>query len=98
MLGNSGLLDTPDAGQVILAGRDMGGLGDGPRTLARRRDLGFIYQFHHLLPEFSALENIVIPQLAAGVSAATLTAAIHHRPASCRHNAFYVLPQRTGSS
>ncbi len=65
----AGLLDTPDAGQVLLAGRDMGGLGDSARTLARGRDLGFIYQFHHLLPEFSALENIVIPQLAAGVSA-----------------------------
>jgi lipoprotein-releasing system ATP-binding protein len=70
----AGLLDTPDAGQVILAGRDMGGLGDSARTLARRQDLGFIYQFHHLLPEFSALENIVIPQLAAGVSAAAAKA------------------------
>ncbi len=66
----AGLLDTPDGGQVLLDGREMGGLGDTARTLARRRDLGFIYQFHHLLPEFSALENIVIPQLAAGVSAA----------------------------
>lgn len=65
----AGLLDTPDAGAVVLAGREMGGLGDSARTLARRQDLGFIYQFHHLLPEFSALENIVIPQLAAGVSA-----------------------------
>ena len=70
----AGLLDTPDAGQVALAGRDMGGLGDSARTLARRQDLGFIYQFHHLLPEFSALENIVIPQLAAGVSAAVAKA------------------------
>ncbi len=70
----AGLLDTPDAGQVILAGRDMGGLGDSARTLARRQDLGFIYQFHHLLPEFSALENIIIPQLAAGVSAAAAKA------------------------
>jgi lipoprotein-releasing system ATP-binding protein len=70
----AGLLDTPDAGQVVLAGRDMGGLPDGARTLARRQDLGFIYQFHHLLPEFSALENIVIPQLAAGVSAAAAKA------------------------
>ena len=70
----AGLLDTPDAGQVVLAGRDMGGLGDSARTLARRQDLGFIYQFHHLLPEFSALENIVIPQLAAGVSAAAAKA------------------------
>lgn len=63
----AGLLDTPDAGRVRLGGRDMGGLGDRARTEARRGDVGFIYQFHHLLPEFSALENIVLPQLANGV-------------------------------
>jgi lipoprotein-releasing system ATP-binding protein len=63
----AGLLDTPDAGSVVLSGRDMGGLPDRARTEARRADVGFIYQFHHLLPEFSALENIVIPQLANGV-------------------------------
>ncbi|MCA3437715.1 MAG: ABC transporter ATP-binding protein [Rhodobacter sp.] len=62
----AGLLDTPDAGQVRLAGRAMGGLGDRARTAARRAEVGFIYQFHHLLPEFSALENIVLPQLANG--------------------------------
>jgi lipoprotein-releasing system ATP-binding protein len=66
----AGLLDTPDAGAVILDGRDMGGLTDSARTLARRMQLGFVYQFHHLLPEFTALENIVIPQLAAGTSPA----------------------------
>jgi lipoprotein-releasing system ATP-binding protein len=66
----AGLLDTPDAGRVVLGGREMGGLGDRARTEARRGEVGFIYQFHHLLPEFSALENVVIPQLAAGVSAA----------------------------
>jgi lipoprotein-releasing system ATP-binding protein len=66
----AGLLDTPDAGRVVLAGRDMGGLGDKSRTETRRGDVGFIYQFHHLLPEFSALENIVIPQLANGASEA----------------------------
>lgn len=66
----AGLLDTPDAGQVRLAGRDMVGLSDRARTEARREDVGFIYQFHHLLPEFSALENIVIPQLANGWSEA----------------------------
>ncbi len=60
----AGLLDTPDAGQVRLAGRAMGGFGDRARTAARRAEVGFIYQFHHLLPEFSALENIVLPQLA----------------------------------
>jgi lipoprotein-releasing system ATP-binding protein len=62
----AGLLDTPDAGHVRLAGRTMEGLSDRDRTAARRGDVGFIYQFHHLLPEFSALENIVLPQLANG--------------------------------
>ncbi|MCA3449008.1 MAG: ABC transporter ATP-binding protein [Rhodobacter sp.] len=62
----AGLLDTADAGQVRLAGRAMEGLGDRARTAARRAEVGFIYQFHHLLPEFSALENIVLPQLANG--------------------------------
>jgi lipoprotein-releasing system ATP-binding protein len=63
----AGLLDVPDEGSVRLGGREMGGLSDRARTEARRGDVGFIYQFHHLLPEFSALENIVIPQLANGV-------------------------------
>ena len=63
----AGLLDTPDAGRVVLGGREMGGLGDRARTEARRGEIGFIYQFHHLLPEFTALENVVIPQLANGV-------------------------------
>jgi lipoprotein-releasing system ATP-binding protein len=62
----AGLLDSPDAGQVMLGGRAMGGLGDRARTAARRDEVGFIYQFHHLLPEFTALENIVLPQLANG--------------------------------
>lgn len=60
----AGLLDTPDSGQVELNGRDMHGLPDRARTEARRRELGFVYQFHHLLPEFSAAENIILPQLA----------------------------------
>lgn len=63
----AGLLDTPDQGSVALGGRNMVGLGDKARTEARRAEVGFIYQFHHLLPEFSALENVVIPQLANGV-------------------------------
>jgi lipoprotein-releasing system ATP-binding protein len=63
----AGLLDTPDQGSVALGGRNMVGLGDRARTEARRAEVGFIYQFHHLLPEFSALENVVIPQLANGV-------------------------------
>ncbi|MCU0901117.1 MAG: ABC transporter ATP-binding protein [Cypionkella sp.] len=66
----AGLLDTPDAGEVRLNGRVMNGLADRARTEVRRADVGFIYQFHHLLPEFSALENIVIPQLANGVAEA----------------------------
>jgi lipoprotein-releasing system ATP-binding protein len=66
----AGLLDTPDAGQVTLGGQDMTALSDRRRTEARRREVGFIYQFHHLLPEFSAVENIVLPQLANGVPAA----------------------------
>ena len=64
----AGLLDTPDAGHVRLAGQAMEGLPDRARTAARRSDVGFIYQFHHLLPEFSALENIVLPQLANGTA------------------------------
>ncbi len=63
----AGLLDTPDAGRVLLKGRDMTGLADRARTEARRAELGFVYQFHHLLPEFSAAENIVLPQLANAV-------------------------------
>lgn len=63
----AGLLDTPDEGLVRIAGRDMTRLSDRKRTAARRNDVGFIYQFHHLLPEFSALENIVLPQRANGV-------------------------------
>ncbi len=66
----AGLLDVPDAGAVRLGGREMGGLSDKARTEARRADVGFIYQFHHLLPEFTALENVVIPQLANGVDKA----------------------------
>ncbi|WP_296765890.1 ABC transporter ATP-binding protein [Sediminimonas sp.] len=62
----AGLLDRPDSGTVRVNGRDMGGLGDHHRTVARRRDIGFVYQFHHLLPEFSALENVMLPQLANG--------------------------------
>jgi lipoprotein-releasing system ATP-binding protein len=64
----AGLLDTPDTGEVALNGRSMTGLDDRTRTTARRREVGFVYQFHHLLPEFSATENLVLPQLADGVS------------------------------
>ena len=65
----AGLLDTADEGRVLLAGEDMTDLGDRRRTRARRDRVGFIYQFHHLLPEFSAAENIILPQLANGVVA-----------------------------
>lgn len=63
----AGLLDVPDNGSVLVAGQDVSGKGDGTRTSLRRQDVGFVYQFHHLLPEFTALENIVLPQLANGV-------------------------------
>lgn len=64
----AGLLDVADSGAVRIGGVDMVGKSDRARTIARRRDIGFVYQFHHLLPEFSALENIVLPQLANGAS------------------------------
>ncbi len=63
----AGLLDTPDRGTVAIGGEDLTKLGDRKRTAVRRNDVGFIYQFHHLLPEFTALENIVLPQLANAV-------------------------------
>jgi lipoprotein-releasing system ATP-binding protein len=64
----AGLLEAPDGGQVLVDGEDCARMGDARRTLVRRRKLGFVYQFHHLLPEFSALENVVVPQMIAGRS------------------------------
>lgn len=64
----AGLLETPNAGDVIIGGRNCGTLSDRARTAIRRKELGFIYQFHHLLPEFTALENVVLPQRIAGRS------------------------------
>jgi lipoprotein-releasing system ATP-binding protein len=64
----SGLLDTPDSGDVYLNGTAIEHTNDRRRTAARRQDIGFVYQFHHLLPEFSALENIILPQLANGTN------------------------------
>jgi ABC-type antimicrobial peptide transport system, ATPase component len=61
-----GLLDTCDMGTINFLGQDMQKASDMARTLIRRREIGFVYQFHHLLPEFSALENIVLPQLING--------------------------------
>src|SRR5262249_20778411 len=66
----AGLLERPDGGAVRIDGRDCGTLSDPHRTLLRRRALGFVYQFHHLLPEFSAVENVMLPQLIAGVARA----------------------------
>ena len=66
----AGLLDAADSGQLEIDGVNMCGLDGKARTVLRRQDIGFIYQFHHLLSEFSALENIVIPQLANNVAPA----------------------------
>jgi lipoprotein-releasing system ATP-binding protein len=62
----AGLLERPDQGEVLLDGSPCGTLGDRERTALRRKHLGFVYQFHQLLPEFSALENVMLPQLIAG--------------------------------
>jgi lipoprotein-releasing system ATP-binding protein len=64
----AGLLDTPDGGEVIVEGRPAGALPDRARTSIRRAKIGFVYQFHHLLGEFSALENVALPQMIAGRS------------------------------
>jgi lipoprotein-releasing system ATP-binding protein len=64
----AGLLDTPDTGTVEIDGTDLTGKRDATRTAVRRNGVGFIYQFHHLLPEFSAAENIILPQLANGIA------------------------------
>jgi lipoprotein-releasing system ATP-binding protein len=94
LLHTAGLLERPDGGEVLLAGRSCGGMSDSERTEIRRAQLGFVYQFHHLLPEFSALENVALPQLIAGVGKAKararaqellalvgLAARADHRPA-----------------
>ena len=64
----AGLLERPDGGDVVIGGRPAGRLSDSERTAIRRVQIGFVYQFHHLLGEFTALENIVIPQLIRGLS------------------------------
>jgi lipoprotein-releasing system ATP-binding protein len=89
----AGLLEKPDSGDVIIAGQNAGRLGDDGRTRIRRDNIGFVYQFHHLLPEFSALENVVIPQSIAGLKRRAaeararellamlgLSERVHHRP------------------
>ncbi len=64
----AGLLERAEAGEVVVGGRSAGTLDDDARTKIRREELGFVYQYHHLLPEFSALENVVVPQMIAGKS------------------------------
>ncbi len=90
----AGLLELPDGGDVAIDGTARGSLNDTQRTAIRRNTVGFVYQFHHLLPEFSALENVALPRMVAGEgkgaakSAAAelldrvgLTARATHRPA-----------------
>ena len=90
----AGLLERPDGGEARIGGVASGGLSDAQRTRLRRERLGFVYQFHHLLPEFSALENVMLPQMIAGVArrearprareliaAVGLEARAKHRPA-----------------
>lgn len=67
LLQMTGLLDKPTSGRVYIAGQDATGGDDETRTAMRRKFIGFVYQFHYLLPEFTALENVVIPQMIAGV-------------------------------
>ena len=64
----AGLLELPDCGEVRIVGRACGAMSDSERTALRRNEIGFVYQFHHLLPEFSALENVMLPQMIAGRS------------------------------
>jgi lipoprotein-releasing system ATP-binding protein len=64
----TGMLEKAVAGEIIIAGKTMTALGDDARTAVRRDTMGFVYQHHHLLPEFSALENVIIPQMIAGKS------------------------------
>ncbi len=90
----AGLLETPDTGRVVVNGRDCSRMSDDDRTRVRRMEMGFVYQFHQLLPEFSALENVAIPQLILGrrkseaqararelLEAMGLGERVHHRPA-----------------
>ena len=63
----AGLLDTPDDGNILLNGETLSLKSDERRTTIRRQDIGFVYQFHHLLSEFTATENLVLPQMADGV-------------------------------
>lgn len=64
----AGLLEMPDGGEVSIVGKACGAMSDSERTAIRRTEIGFVYQFHHLLPEFSAVENVMLPQMIAGTS------------------------------
>jgi lipoprotein-releasing system ATP-binding protein len=90
----AGLLETPDAGEVYVSGAATAAMSDDARTALRRNEIGFVYQFHHLLPEFSAIENLILPQMIHGLTRAKaaerarellgylgLGAREHHRPA-----------------
>jgi len=69
----AGLLERADGGSVVIDGRDTSALDDAGRTALRRQSIGFVYQFHHLLPEFSALENVMLPQMIKGIARVTAT-------------------------
>ena len=94
LLHAAGLLEHPNAGRIIIQGRDCSDLSDRERTRVRLGAIGFVYQFHHLLPEFSALDNVALPMMIAGVGRAAaqtragellgelgLSARVHHQPA-----------------
>src|SRR5882724_6262885 len=64
----AGLLEAPTSGEIVIEGVAVSGLPDSERTRIRRDTIGFVYQAHHLLPEFDALENVILPQMIAGMS------------------------------
>ena len=64
----AGLLERPDGGDVLIGGESCGAMDDAARTAKRRDDIGFVYQFHHLLPEFTAVENVMLPQMLRGLT------------------------------
>ena len=66
LLHAAGLLEHPDGGTIIIDGENCSDMGDGARTRIRLREIGFVYQFHHLLPELSALDNVALPLMIAG--------------------------------
>lgn len=68
LLHTAGLLEKPDGGDVLISGTSTADLNDAGRTRLRRNSIGFVYQFHHLQPEFSALENVILPQMIRGLS------------------------------